>query len=201
MKKCTQCGADVLEGEKFCGNCGNNLMVSGANTDEEIVENIQENLAEFEESDSSHLASEDFVEEDTNLYSEDSGSQSYYQGYEQQYTEPNYQRASIPYSYPANYVSESDLMMPSTRFDEKSLPKKYKPISTLAYLGYGILFGIPLVGLILAIVFAVNDNKINRRNYARSVIIIYIIILVLATVGFFVFKDIIYSLIAILSML
>ncbi len=51
---------------------------------------------------------------------------------------------------------------------EQDLPPKYKPIRAWGYVGYNILFSIPLVGLILLIVFAVSDENINRRNYARS---------------------------------
>ena len=52
----------------------------------------------------------------------------------------------------------------------------YDPISTWGYIGYSLLFVIPLVGFILAIVFAFSGSgSINRRNYARSVCILWII--------------------------
>lgn len=212
MKKCTQCGVKVLEGERFCGNCGNNLMVPGAIVDEEI----QGNFTEYEESNSSHFGSENYAEEDASYFTQDSGSQSYIynsnefsgyqpepasQAYEQQYAEANCEEDSVSYSYPTDYEQGFDYPVSPRRFDEKSLPEKYRPVSTWAFFGYGLLFGIPLAGLILAIVFAISDKNINRRNYARSVIIIYVIILILGTIGFFVFKEIIYSLLRIISML
>ena len=45
---------------------------------------------------------------------------------------------------------------------------KYRPLSPWAYLGYGILFAIPVVGWVLLIVFSLTDGNINRRNFARS---------------------------------
>lgn len=35
-------------------------------------------------------------------------------------------------------------------------------------MGYGILFTLPVIGWILAIVFALNDDNLNRRNFARG---------------------------------
>ena len=48
------------------------------------------------------------------------------------------------------------------------IPMEYKPLSPWAYMGYNLLFAIPLVGLIMLFVFAFSDKNINRRNYARS---------------------------------
>lgn len=43
-----------------------------------------------------------------------------------------------------------------------------KLISGWGYLGYDILFSIPIVGFILLIVFSLDDTYLNRRNFARS---------------------------------
>ena len=45
---------------------------------------------------------------------------------------------------------------------------RFRPISSWGYVGYALLFAIPVVGLILLIIFSLNSSKINRRNYARS---------------------------------
>ena len=52
---------------------------------------------------------------------------------------------------------------------------QYRPISAWGYIGYNLLFAIPLVGFILLIVFAVSDANINRRNYARSFLCLLLI--------------------------
>ncbi len=58
---------------------------------------------------------------------------------------------------------------------EQSLPEEYRPVSMWAFLGYTILFSIPVVGWICAIVFAFASSKINVRNYARGYLIFLII--------------------------
>ena len=66
-------------------------------------------------------------------------------------------------------------------------PERFRPLSPWAYFGYGILFAIPVIGLILLIVFSLSEQNINRRNYARSffcaLLIIIIVIVVLTMTG------------------
>ena len=71
--------------------------------------------------------------------------------------------------------------------DNSSIPNQYKPISAWGYFGYNILFAIPLVGFILLIVFSFDSSNINRRNYARSFFIIYLLagIIILISILFF----------------
>ena len=45
---------------------------------------------------------------------------------------------------------------------------QYRLLSPWAYVGYGRLFTLPVIGWILAIVFALNDDNLNRRNFARG---------------------------------
>ena len=65
---------------------------------------------------------------------------------------------------------------------ETSLPAQYKPLSPWAYFGYTILFSIPVVGLILLIIFAVDSSNINRRNFARSYFCIYALTIILCII-------------------
>ena len=63
----------------------------------------------------------------------------------------------------------------------ENLPNEYRPLSAWAYVGYSLLFSIPLIGLILLIVFSFDSSNINRRNYARSyfceILIAFIIVI------------------------
>lgn len=65
---------------------------------------------------------------------------------------------------------------------------EYKPISMWGYLGYEILFSIPVVGFILLIIFSVGgtSNK-NLKNFARSyfcyLIIAIIFLVIIASTG------------------
>lgn len=65
--------------------------------------------------------------------------------------------------------------------NNQNIPNEYRVLSPWAYFGYNLLFAIPLVGFILAIVFAFDSSNLNRRNYARSFfcgLLIAVIILV-----------------------
>ena len=57
----------------------------------------------------------------------------------------------------------------NTTFNQQpQIPSEYKPLSAWAYVGYNLLFSIPLIGFIMLIVFSFDSSNINRRNYARS---------------------------------
>ena len=89
------------------------------------------------------------------------------------------------------YPNQGDRQLPpyyqSGEVPPEAIPPQYKPLSPWAYLGYQISFTIPLVGLIALIIFALNNDNINRRNFARSyfcvlviAIVIFVIILILS---------------------
>lgn len=68
------------------------------------------------------------------------------------------------------------------------IPKAYKPISAWGYVGWDILFAIPVVGLIILIVFACGGtSNINRKKYARSKFCAFLLGLIIALVIFLVF--------------
>ena len=58
-----------------------------------------------------------------------------------------------------------------------------KPISMWGYFGYQILFSLPLVGWIFALVLALASRNVNVRNFARSYFCVLILIIILAAVG------------------
>ena len=82
------------------------------------------------------------------------------------------------------YPNQGDRQLPpyyqSGEVPPEAIPPQYKPLSPWAYLGYQILFTIPLVGLIALIIFALNNDNVNSRNFARS----YFCVLVIAIVIF-----------------
>lgn len=45
---------------------------------------------------------------------------------------------------------------------------QYKPITAWGYLGYSILFSLPMIGIICLVAFSFSDKNYNRRNFARS---------------------------------
>ena len=63
---------------------------------------------------------------------------------------------------------------------ERNIPEQYEPISMWGYLGYSILFALPIIGVIMIFVFSFSkDENINVRNYAKSYILIYVIVCLL----------------------
>ena len=74
--------------------------------------------------------------------------------------------------------------------EENQLPEKFRPLSMWAYVGYQLLFTVPLVGFICLLVFAfgASSNK-NLQNFARGVLalrVIAVVIAILITVLFMV---------------
>ena len=69
----------------------------------------------------------------------------------QQYATPNYG--------PQNYQQPNPY---------NSVPPYYRPIKGIGYVGYNILYAIPIIGFIMVIVNALSEDNINKRNYARS---------------------------------
>lgn len=69
---------------------------------------------------------------------------------------------------------------------------QYHRLSPWAYVGYGILFSIPLAGeftgrRILAIIFSLSDDNLNCRNFARAywcgILLVFVIAVVLTVAG------------------
>lgn len=65
-----------------------------------------------------------------------------------------------------------------------SIHEKFRPISAWGYIGYQILFSLPILGLILMIVFACSNENVNRRNYARANLILIVISAIFTVVAF-----------------
>lgn len=68
-----------------------------------------------------------------------------------------------------------------------NVPNEYRPISAWGYVGYNLLFGLPLIGFIMLIVYALDSTNMNRRNYARSFFCTYLIVLAILLVCFIIF--------------
>lgn len=63
------------------------------------------------------------------------------------------------------------------------IPEKYTPISAWGYVGYQLLFSIPLIGLIILCIYAFgNTENINLKNYAKSYFCIMLVLIILIIV-------------------
>ncbi|MGI6317037.1 MAG: hypothetical protein ACOX17_10320 [Christensenellales bacterium] len=61
-------------------------------------------------------------------------------------------------------------------------PAKFRPLSPWAYFGYGLLYSVPLLGLVMLIIHSISGANINRRNYARSYWCVYVITAIAAAI-------------------
>ena len=62
------------------------------------------------------------------------------------------------------------------------LPEKYHPVGAWRYVGYQILFALPVIGFIFLIVFACSDANINRRSFARSYFCVFLIVAIIGII-------------------
>lgn len=73
-----------------------------------------------------------------------------------------------------------------TQYYDPSAPghdSKYEPITTKGYIGIALLMAIPVVGIILAIIWACGGcRKINKRNFARAMLIMMLIGLIISLI-------------------
>ena len=77
-----------------------------------------------------------------------------------------------------------------SKVKEKNIPEQYEPISMWGYLGYSILFALPIIGVIMILVFSFSkDENINVRNYAKSYILVYVIGVILYLILALCFKE------------
>lgn len=78
-------------------------------------------------------------------------------------------------------MQPAHIMPASPVYPTMQIPEDHKPISAWGYLGYTLLYCIPIVGLICLLIFGFGGTKnINVRNYARSYGIIYLISAILS---------------------
>lgn len=71
---------------------------------------------------------------------------------------------------------------------EPSRGGKYAVMSTGSYIGHSVLFAVPIVGWIICVITAFAAGNLNKRNYARSVLIFLIIGIVFSVVAYIVFS-------------
>lgn len=68
-------------------------------------------------------------------------------------------------------------------YQQPVIPEEYQPISVWGYFGYSLLFGVPCVGFIFLVVFALGGTKnINLKNWARSYFCLLLIGLIISII-------------------
>ena len=94
---------------------------------------------------------------------------------------PAKQTAPPPPQQPPAYPPPPSAYAVPPRPADEAPPKGsiYAPISTLGYIGYFILFGIPIIGQVLLIVLAFGKGgNVNRKALAKAVFVLLVISIV-----------------------
>lgn len=69
------------------------------------------------------------------------------------------------------------------QFNANMLPPEYRPVSIGQFFGYTLLFSVPLIGFIMLLVTAFGSgNSISLKNYAKSMLIWYVIGIALSVI-------------------
>lgn len=93
---------------------------------------------------------------------------------------PRQQGSASGASFNQYYQSQQQNNAPLQNYGEPAIPPEYRPITMWGYVGYSLLFSIPLVGLILILIFSFGGTtNINLRNYSRSLLCLMLIFLVI----------------------
>jgi len=79
----------------------------------------------------------------------------------------NYPNGNMNPQYGAQNYGPQNYGTPNP-YNNPSIPPYYRPIKPWGYIGYMLLYSIPIVGFIMLIVNALAEDNINKRNFARS---------------------------------
>ena len=64
---------------------------------------------------------------------------------------------------------------------------RYAVMSVKAYIGYSVLFSIPVIGWAICLIMSFTSRSLNKRNFAKAMLILILIGVVLSVVFYFVF--------------
>lgn len=69
------------------------------------------------------------------------------------------------------------------QINEQNIPEEYKPISAWGFVGWTLLFNLPLAGWIIVIVMACGVSpKKNVTNFARSFLLMWLLITIISII-------------------
>ena len=77
-------------------------------------------------------------------------------------------------------MNEQDIYMEQEQLTQEA--DRYAPVSTGTFFWHRVLYGIPVIGWILCLVFSFTQKNVNKRNFARATLIGLIISLVITCI-------------------
>lgn len=166
MAFCIFCGAQVPDDTKFCPTCGTSM---GPKVTEPItptaptVQPAQQPVPPPVQQPASPMQQSVYSQQPPPAYGVSQG---------QPYATPPYMAAADP---------------------NAPLPQgsKYEPVTTGGFIGIMLLMLIPIVNLVLLIIWACGGcRKVNQANFARAMLIMMVIGLILTLLMTFVFRSV-----------
>ena len=73
--------------------------------------------------------------------------------------------------------------MAKNNIDIGSLPQEYRPISSWEYFLRNLLYSIPVIGWIIALITACSDKNIHAKNHAASYFVVLIFAVIVGIIG------------------
>jgi len=157
MAFCTDCGANVADGVRFCTACGAPMAAEAP---------VQQPAAP----------------------PPPQAAQEYQAAYQPQpeyqppaYQAPVYQPPAQPAYQPAPMAAPVPAAAPAPSEPPPAKGGRYAPIGAFGFIGYFIVFAIPILGLILSIKWSFDKTgNVNRRGLARAMLVFMAIALAAA---------------------
>lgn len=171
---CPTCGAALIEGNRYCTECGTAVEQSDILTPVAEQPTVQTSQSTAEQQSAYNQSVHQQSTYNQSSYGQEQSNQSYYQqGGQNTYQQYSYEQPPKTDSVPGE-------------------DSPYQPISVWGYVGIMLLMCIPCVGLILLIVWACGGcRKVNKKNYARAALIVMAISTVLSVVMWLIFGAVI----------
>ena len=175
MAFCTACGTDIPENVKFCTACGNPAGDSAPAAPAQQPMPAQQKPSEP-------------YQPQLELHSQPMPRPEPQQAMPQQQgayvpPQPQPQPVYAPPVAPAPPVSQGQYAAPAAAPAAAAPPDKRGPygvMGVMSYIGFGILYALPLIGWLFCLIMAFALKNRNKRNYARATLIFMLVGLVIA---------------------
>ncbi|MCH5169744.1 MAG: hypothetical protein J1F24_00520 [Oscillospiraceae bacterium] len=164
MKICDKCSVANDDAAVFCTGCG--AVLPNDNAQETQENQVNQTSAEM----NAPQPQQQSYSQPQSTYSQ--------QG-------PVYSQMQPPYVQPVGSQPAYSQPYGYAPINENMLPEEYKPVTIWQYIGYSILFAVPVIGFIMLLVTAFGSDKSKSlRNFAKAQLILLAIVIVLYIILF-----------------
>lgn len=158
---CKNCGKKLSDNAKFCTGCGEKVVL-----EEEKIEELLETAETTETTERTETPVEEVHKEEPKKSKKEKKEE---------------KKGEVSQPQVINYYQTPG---PQREIrDARDLPPQFRPISAWGYVGYNLLFALPIAGFIILLVFACggHSNK-NVQNYALSYFCAIILVVLIAVI-------------------